>query len=172
MATHQNVCKTLAYAELKSPGLLLTERAPRDRAGYLHPRGDLLGRPSMVLLQLPTDCGESRLQAPARLRMTAHNSTMHVPETDRLTLSRPNSTTTRFSHSLPLTRRPPLASLSTRFSSRCAQRALLSPLAPCPSPLPAPAGNFQKEGVFLAESGFFVEYFCRRSLLIASRVAL
>ena len=24
-------------------------------------------------------------------------------------------------------------------------------------------GNFQKEGVFLAESGFFVSYFCRRS---------
>ena len=122
----------------------MTEGTPRGRAGYLHPRGDLwcdLRRP------LSSD---PRLGTVRQAACLGSHS-----------LRLPPRTSPRQTDSLTLSTRPPTPSPDLHRLTDFVQRALLSPLAPCPSPLPAPAGNFQKEGVFLAESGFFIECFCR-----------
>ena len=76
------------------------------------------------LAQLPTDCGYSRLQAPARLHTTTHNSdTTLVPRLHHSTTPRGRPRKTDSFHSTLSTRRLstrrlPLASLHAAFSAR------------------------------------------------------
>ena len=89
-----------------------------------------LGSAVLLSLQLLTDCRDSRLQRTAQLHTTAHNSdTTLFPHLH-------HSTVLRSARPIILELRP------------------LSPSLPRPF-FPARAGNFQRQGVFLAESGPF-----------------